>query len=660
MKKLAILISLLLTLLISLSLFAYSADNRGLAVNIKQLGQDNPVGKQWVVLIAVNKYKNLNPLKNPVKDAEEIGKILKSKYYVDQLIELYDESASKKGIIDLFKRLKNEVNTHDSLMIFYAGHGYLDKDSNTGFWMPYDAGTDTSEQDNWLTNQQIRGYLSNMKSRHILLVSDSCFSGDILNSSRSISAPKINNEYFSKAYSKISRQVLTSGASETVPDDSSFAMQFKLALEGNSKPYIDPLTMFNEIRSGVKGTTPMFGDLKNTGHQEGGSFLLFLKSNSSESKNFEEKQVPVKVVSKTAEPKNIVVTVERSYGKLKISAKTLGDLYIDSKKVTKIASGDTVTLSNIQTGEHILEMKYKNYSEKQEVEIEKNLTKDVDFTWKQASIETKPKQNLIPTPKPKQNSNFKKPLPIPIIKNNEMVLVKAGTFDMGDTFGVGEEGETPVHKVTLTYDYYIGKYEVIQREYEFLMGNNPSNWIGKYLPVERVSWFDAIEYCNALSKTERLPLAYNKNGDLLDSNRNVTTDITKVKGYRLPTEAEWEYAAREGKNTKGYKYSGSNNINEVGWYFDNSRNKTHEVGMKQPNELGIYDMSGNVWEWCTDWDANYTISSVKNPYIYKGSDKVERGGSWKNNDIYVRISLRSKNEPSYSRYFLGFRVARTK
>ena len=350
MRKIIIILSIILTF--AINLVAYSADNRGLAVNIKQLDSTNVVGKQWVVLIAINKYKNLNPLINPVKDAKEIRDILKSKYYVDNVIELYDNNASKRGIISLFNKLQRDVKTHDSLMIFYAGHGYLDKNSSTGFWMPYDAGKDKIEQDNWLTNQQIRGYLSNIESRHILLVSDSCFSGDILNPNRSIDAPTINNQYFSNAYNKVSRQVLTSGASETVPDESSFAMQFKLELKGNTNAYLDPLTMFNQIRSGVSGTTPMFGDLKNTGHQDGASFLLFLRDKEIKIQTYKKtvSKTPVKVVSKKVESKKMLLTIEKSYGTLKVSTKTLGDLYINNQKVTRIASGDTATLSNIETG----------------------------------------------------------------------------------------------------------------------------------------------------------------------------------------------------------------------------------------------------------------------------------------------------------------------
>jgi len=246
-----------------------------------------------------------------------------------------------------------------------------------------------------------------------------------------------------------------------------------------------------------------------------------------------------------------------------------------------------------------------------------------------------------------------------------MVLVEKGSFTMGDEFGDLWDSSRPTHKVTLTYDFYIGKYEVTFDEYDAFCnatGRSKAHdrgWGRGSRPVINVSWWDAIAYCNWLSEKEKLPKAYDNNGNLLDKDGRVTTDPSKVVGYRFPTEAEWEYAARGGNKSKGYKYSGSDNIDEVAWYWDNSGLRTQEVGKKAPNELGIYDMSGNVWEWCSDWYGSYSSSAQTNPYNNSGSDRVFRGGSWGSSATYVRVAFRDGSSPTNSLGNLGFRIART-
>ena len=215
----------------------------------------------------------------------------------------------------------------------------------------------------------------------------------------------------------------------------------------------------------------------------------------------------------------------------------------------------------------------------------------------------------------------------------DMVRVKAGTFTMGATAEMKDpdDWEKPTHRVTLTYDYNIGKYEVTQALWQAVMGNNPSNFKGENLPIENVSWNDCQEFISKLNR------------------------ITG-KTFRLPTEAEWEYAARGGNKSRGYQYSGSNNLFDVAWYRDNSGKKTHAVGTKQPNELGIYDMSGNVWEWCQNWYGEYSRSSLTNPTgANSGSRRVYRGGSW-NNDVWgCRSSCRYDYTPGY-RNCIGLRL----
>ena len=217
----------------------------------------------------------------------------------------------------------------------------------------------------------------------------------------------------------------------------------------------------------------------------------------------------------------------------------------------------------------------------------------------------------------------------------EMVEVRGGTFRMGATSEQGSDawgGEKPVHSVTLS-SYYIGKTEVTQALWKAVMGSNPSKFIGDNLPVEMVSWDDCQEFIREL---------------------NALTG----QNFRLPTEAEWEFACRGGNNSRGYKYSGSNNLGSVAWYDGNSGNKTHPVGTKAPNELGIYDMSGNVWEWCADWYGDYSSGAQTNPTgPYGGSGRVGRGGSWDFNVRICRSSLRIHSDPTDRNINLGLRLA---
>lgn len=329
---------------------ALAEEARGLTTVVRQVaGDEAAVGTQYAVLIAVNRYRDWNALRHPVEDAREIREILSRRYFVDRFIELYDEAATKAGIIRLFNQLISTTKPEDGVFIFFAGHGHLDPMSDTGFWIPADGGMDRFAQDNWLPNSQIRGFISKMKARHVVLMSDSCFSGDILNPTRAIT-PEITSEYFRKAYSRVSRQVITSGASEAVPDSSEFARGLKLALEGNTAPQLDPLMLYQQVRLGMRATTPLFGDLKDSGHQDGASFLFFLREGAARARAGDDVPTP----SDTGP----ALTIEKPSGTLVVRVGSAGALFVDSKDLGMIPEGGTARLERLEAGSHTVSMRF--------------------------------------------------------------------------------------------------------------------------------------------------------------------------------------------------------------------------------------------------------------------------------------------------------------
>ena len=287
-----------------------------------------------------------------------------------------------------------------------------------------------------------------------------------------------------------------------------------------------------------------------------------------------------------------------------MSTPGMADVYVDGKLV-----GRTPMMHDLLVGSHTIELRKQGFKEyKQSIRVEENNVVDVVATMAEHKDET-----YVETAKG---------------LNLKMIYVEGGTFAMGSNSG--ESDERPVHNVTLD-SYYIGETEITQAQWRAVMGSNPSGNKGDNRPVERVSWHDAQEFCKRLS------------------------ELTG-KRYVLPTEAQWEYAARGGNQSKGYTYSGSNNIDEVAKYGSSGGHSN--VKSKKPNELGIYDMSGNVYEWCSDWrSSSYSSSSQTNPQgPNSGSNRVLRGGDWSDNASKCRVAYRFSSSPSTAIYYYGFRV----
>jgi len=530
-------------------------------------------GKQWAVFIAIDNYREKAPLLYPVKDAKEIKNILLENYYIDEIVELYNRDATNINIRQLFVDLQNKTGPNDSVFIFHAGHGYNDDRTKTSAWIPYDGGENTLAQVNWLDHALIRRMLNEIRAKHVFLISDSCYSGDLLVANRAGTSPAVID--YPAAYDKRSQQAMSSGVSEEVPDKSEFAARLKDVLLRTETPYITPDSLWTKIKEAETSIPlihiPQFGNIPGNRYELGGSFLFFRKN-------------PRQVAA--AQP-------SASRG-----SSTRADTPSASTQTTAAAYP------------------------------------------------------------------------------SNMVRIEGGAFTMGSPANeVSRDSDEVQHRVTVS-TFYMSKYQVTQAEYQVVMRTNPSYFKGANLPVENVSWYDAVEYCNALSQREGLTPAYTIDKSRSDPNNKNEYDNLKwlvtrnpnANGYRLPTEAEWEYACRAGTTTP---FSTGNNITTSQANYDGNypynnnakgtyREKTTPVGSFAANRWGLYDMHGNVWEWCWDWYGEYKNEAQTNPTgAVSGASRVIRGGGWNSNaGGSVRSASRSDGYPSGRYANIGFRLVR--
>ena len=285
-------------------------------------------------------------------------------------------------------------------------------------------------------------------------------------------------------------------------------------------------------------------------------------------------------------------------------------------------------IRNLLIGQYIVTLTLDGYNtETRSIEVKENETAELSVNM------TKGTTNAMPSIGGRPSASGGRTFTVNGVSFT-MMPVEGGIFRMGATEEQGSDvgnDENPVHKVTLN-SYYIGQTEVTQKLWNAVMSSSEVDFQGDNLPIVFISRDDCQTFINRLNQ------------------------FTGQK-FRLPTEAEWEYAARGGNHSKGYKYSGSNTLSDVAWYEENSDGKTHPVATKRPNELGLYDMSGNVWEWCKDWYDSYRNLAQSNPTgSYYGSFRVLRGGSWRSSTKDCRVSCRNGNKPSFRSNDLGFRL----
>lgn len=617
---------------------AYSED-RSVTVKGKK-GTDTAVSisaHYYALIIGNNNYKHLPKLKTAVTDATEIEKILKTHYGFKTKLLL---DATRRDILSTINEFRKQLGSNDNFFIYYAGHGEYDKTADKAYWLPVDAQKDNPVD--WISATDITDNIKRIASRHILIVSDSCYSGTLTRAAvTDLEAKGEREEYINKMMARPSRTLMASGGSEPVADEgggnnSVFAAAFLRALNEADKPLFTAEELFHgRIKSIVAGKSeqvPEYNDIRNSGH-EGGDFVFqTAKASVSGTGGYTAPLTPVEIKEPSGKDFKID-DLEKEAKEIEKNKEAWSSKLEEMKqaysKVKTFEEGTSPADRKASAWQRFLETFSQDNPYSQEDDTMRQEAEERISYWNnQQQIAMAPAKKFLDKITGK---TFKDPT-----TGMEFVSVKGGCYQMGDTFGDGESDEKPVHEVCVD-DFYIGKYEVTQGQWKAVMGNNPSYLkdCGDNCPVETVSWNDIQEFINKLN---------NKTG----------------KNYRLPTEAEWEYAARSGG--KSEKYSGSNDVDSVAWYDKNSGSKTHPVGQKAANGLGIYDMSGNVWEWVNDWyDSGYYKNSPKNnpTGADSGSFRVLRGGSWGGDAWVTRSASRHDDAPGSRFHVGGFRLVRT-
>jgi len=630
-------------------------EKRDLAVEAKK-GLDTALlnTKYHALIIGNNNYKYITKLKTAIADAEAVEEILKNQYGFQTKLLI---DATRGDILDTLNDFR-KIGKNDNLLIYYAGHGEFEKASGKSYWLPVDAKSDSPS--NWIIADDITSSIKRITSRHILIVSDSCYSGTLTRAvSGDLSKAGEREKFIKKMLERPSRTLMASGGNEPVADEggsghSVFADAFLRALKEADKNIFTAEELFHgRVKSSVAGKSkqvPEYNDIKNSGH-DGGDFIFKLAS------------VPLFPLNKGGEG---VVEPEINVKEAPKSDFSLEDLDKKAKQIedNKAAWGNT--LNKMQSA-------FNQVAEYQKRDIEKNLkiaawskflnsfTEDNPYSDDDERMRQKAKQEI---------EQWQKVAMATVVGDTrdtvtgmELIFVKGGCYQMGDTFGDGENDEKPMHEVCVD-NFYMGKYEVTNEQFRKFRSNHNSGDYGGFSfnddnqPVVSVSWEDANEFIKWL----------NENSPLTKGGRGL---------YRLPTEAEWEYAARGG--TRNRNYWGDNkddacryaNVHDrtskskftgLPWEnhnCDDGYAVASPVGRFQPNAFGLYDMMGNVWEWCQDWYADdyYRKSPKNNPGgASSGQYRVLRGGSWSNGPLDLRASFRYWGGPALRGIFDGFRL----
>jgi len=603
-------------------------------------------GKDYAVFFYISTYDQVGwtQLPEAKSESERIAAELSGKYgFTTEIIA----GPSKKQILDkLDEYNRRQYGPGDQVLFFFSMHGHYDEKSERGYLIPKEGKVEDAYGDSWLSYDELGTRLSRNTCRHVLLMLDACYSGSfgIRNKGGKPDEPVYTEavgcaQKIERALRETSRKYFSSGnKSSRTPARSTFASRILETLRKGGSEGILYSRDFDYALSGTDNPKPESGTFR--GHEENGDFVFVLKGACGSGSGPEDVDA---VAFKSAQNRNTVEAYDYY-----LSAFPQGRF----KKQAEDAKGVLQEERAWQTAQRLnTPDAYQGY-----LDI-------YPYGRYAASARERVKPTIISVPTGPTTTATPNPA-------FGMVTVPGGTFQMGDVMGDKEETDETVHSVTLGA-FQIGAYEVTFEEYDAFCTatkrEKPADegWGRGKRPVINVSWEDVVAYCNWRSKQEGFEEVYTINGSRISAN-------WQANGYRLPTEAEWEYAARAGgkkvrfgngkdiADPKEINFDGSASYKKAYSVAGEYRNKTLPVGSFSPNALGLYDMSGNVWEWCWDWYGNYSTSAQTNPKgANTGSRRVMRGGSWGNDPQDCRVAYRGYSSPGSRNADFGFRLSRT-
>jgi len=579
-------------------------------------------GPRYALVIGNGSYVDLGKLKNPPNDAQDMAAALKDLgFKVDLLVDA-DLPKMEDAVIRLGNNLSGSADSTG--FFFYAGHGV--QSGGVNYLIPADAriASEAFLKTKSLAAQSVLDTLQGARNALNVVVLDACRDNPF---SWSRSGSRGLTVVGSQPPGSIVAYATSAGS--VAQDGTGHNGVFTQELLKNLKtPGLEIKDVFNRTGKAVGTAT--------TGKQVPAVYNQFFDNaylaGAAAAKTTAPSSAPAKAPSFGA--------VAAVTGNLSIKLSTPGTVSVGGLSASVPAG--TVPVNDLPAGPQTVTVRYADgKTESAAVTVEGGRTANVSFSY-------------VPAPIPDPAPAVTVAAPVQRAPGNSLrgeLYVQGGTFRMGSE--TGESIEKPVRSVTVS-DFWMMKTEVTQKDYAALMGTNPSNFKGDNLPVEQVSWYEAVAYANKLSERDGLKLVYRISGTSVDWDRS-------ANGWRLPTEAEWEYAARGGASSRGYTYAGGNDVDAVAWYSKTTNVRgPRPVGTKAANELGLYDMSGNVWEWCWDWYGSYESGNWNDPSgAVSGNSRVYRGGSWSNDAATLGSADRRGYTPDNRFIILGFRLVRS-